>query len=186
MKNRTEVLQQPPNLKLAKQLKFANWLITAAVLILVVLMRQVKLPLPDGLSFAFLPPIYSTVNALAAVLLVVALVMIKRGNVSAHKLAINGAMICSLLFLLCYVLYHFTSEETRFGGEGLSKIIYLLLLISHIVLAAASLPFILLTWSYGVTNQFAKHRRLAKWVFPVWLYVAITGPVCYLMLRPYY
>ncbi len=112
--------------------------------------------------------------------------MIKRGNVSAHKLAINGAMICSLLFLLCYVLYHFTSEETRFGGEGLSKIIYLLLLISHIVLAAASLPFILLTWSYGATNQFDKHRRLAKWVFPVWLYVAISGPVCYLMLRPYY
>jgi putative membrane protein len=186
MKNRTETLQQPPNLKLAKTLKIANWLITAAVLILVVLMRQVKIPLPEGFSFAFLPPIYSTVNALAAVLLVVALVMIKRGIVSAHKLAINGAMICSLLFLLCYVLYHFTNEETRFGGEGLSKIIYLLLLISHIVLAAASLPFILLTWSYGVTNQFDKHRRLAKWVFPVWLYVAVTGPVCYLMLRPYY
>ena len=184
--NLAETLQQPPNLRLAKKLKIAIWIITAAVLILVMLMRQVKIPLPEGTSFAFLPPIYSTINAIAAVLLITALVMIKRGNLAGHKLAINSAMVCSLVFLLCYVLYHFTSEETRFGGEGAIKIVYLLLLISHIVLAAASLPFILLTWSYGVTNQFDKHRRMAKWVFPIWLYVAVSGPICYLMLRPYY
>ena len=106
--------------------------------------------------------------------------MIKSGNVSAHKLAINGAMVCSFVFLVCYVLYHFTTEETRFGGEGLIKIVYLLLLISHIVLAAASLPFILLTWSYGVTNQFDKHRRMAKLGFPRFgCTLAVTGPVCY-------
>ena len=186
MKSLSEKLQQPPNLPLAKKLKVAIWVITAAVLFLVVLMREVKIPLPEGISFAFLPPIYSSLNAFAALLLVIALVMIKRGNVSGHQLAINGAMICSFVFLICYVLYHFTTEETRFGGEGLIKTAYLLLLVSHIVLAAASLPFILLTWSYAMTNQFDKHRRMAKFVFPVWLYVAVTGPVCYLMLRPYY
>ena len=186
MTNLAETLRQPPNLKLAKRLKVAIWIITAAVLFLVVLMRQVKIPLPEGVSFAFLPPSYSSINAIAAALLVIALVMIKRGNIAGHKLAINGAMVCSLVFLLCYVVYHFTSEETSFGGEGWIKTVYLLLLISHIVLAAASLPFILLTWSYGITNQFDKHRRWGKWVFPIWLYVAVSGPVCYLMLRPYY
>ncbi len=186
MRTRAEMLQQTPHLKLAKKLKIAIWVITAAVLFLVVLMREVKIPLPEGVSFTFLPPVYSTINAVAAILLVTALVMIKRGNVSAHQLSINGAMICSFVFLVCYVLYHFTTEETRFGGEGLIKKVYLVLLISHIVLAAASLPFILLTWSYAVTNQFDKHRRMAKLVFPVWLYVAVTGPICYLMLRPYY
>ena len=186
MTNLAETLQQPPNLKLANRLKVAIWIITAVVLFLVVLMRQVKIPLPEEVSFAFLPPIYSSINAIAAGLLVTALVMIKRGNVAGHKLAINSAMVCSLVFLLCYVVYHFTSEEPRFGGEGWIKVVYLLLLISHIVLAAASLPFILLTWSYGITNQFDKHRRWAKWVFPIWLYVAVSGPICYLMLRPYY
>ncbi len=179
-------LQQPPNLALAAKLKVAIWVITSAVLILVVLMRQVKIALPEGVDFGFLPPVYSAINALAACLLIVALIMIKRGNVAGHRLAINAAMVCSLVFLLCYVVYHFTTEATQFGGEGTIKTVYLLLLISHIVLAAVSLPFILLMWSYGVTNQFAKHRKLAKWVFPVWLYVATTGPVCYLMLRPYY
>ena len=182
----SEYLKQPPEFQLAKRLHALNGIVTVSVLVLVGLMRQVKIQLPAGFSFSFLPPFYSAINALAAVLLVLALVMIKRGNVLAHRRAINCAMACSLLFLLCYVVYHFTTGETRFGGEGWIKIVYLALLFSHIVLAAVSLPFILLTWTWGVTNQFAKHRRLARWVFPVWLYVAISGPICYLMLRPYY
>ena len=181
-----ETLGQSPNLNLAKKLHVLNGVVTVAVLFLVGLMRQVKIELPDGISFGFLPPFYSAINTLAAVLLVTALVMIKRGNVAGHRTAINRAMICSLLFLLCYVVYHFTTGETKFGGSGWLKTVYLLLLISHIVLAAVSLPLILLTWTYGMTSQFSKHRRIARWVFPVWLYVAISGPVCYLMLRPYY
>jgi putative membrane protein len=150
-------------------------------------MRQPeKIPLPDGVSLSFLPMVHACLNSLVAVFLVVALVMIKRGNVKSHKLSISAAMACSALFLLCYVAYHFTTGETKFGGEGAIKVLYLVLLISHITLAAISLPFILLTWVYGFTNQFHKHRKMAKWVFPVWLYVAVTGPICYLMLRPYY
>ena len=184
--SRAETLGQSANLKLAKKLHVLNGVVTVVVLFLIGLMRQVKIELPDGLSFSFLPPLYSAINTLAAVLLVTAFVMIKRGNVAGHRTATNSAMICSLLFLLCYVVYHFTTGETKFGGTGWLKTVYLLLLISHIVLAAVSLPFILLTWTYGMTSQFSQHRRIARWVFPVWLYVAISGPVCYLMLRPYY
>ena len=182
----SDYLKQPPNFRLAKRLHGLNVVVTISVLVLVGLMRRVKLPLPDGFDLGFLPPVYSAINAVAAMLLILALVMIKQGNIRAHRRAINCAMACSLLFLLCYVVYHFTTPETRFGGEGWIKFLYLILLISHIVLAAVSLPFILLTWSWGITNQFDKHRRLARWVFPVWLYVAVTGPICYLMLRPYY
>jgi putative membrane protein len=98
------------------------------------------------------------------------------------------------------VTYHFTTPETKFGdldGDGIlspaelaeagtMRVVYLLILLSHIALAALSLPFILLTFVYGFTNQLAKHRRLARKVFPVWLYVAVTGPVVYLLLRPFY
>lgn len=161
-----------------------NAIITIAVLGLVVLMRQIKIDSP--INFQFLPPIYSAINVLAAALLITGLVMIKRGNVVGHTRAINGAMVCSLVFLLCYVVYHFTTEETKFGGTGAIKVFYFLLLISHIVLAAASLPFILLAWTFGVTHQYSRHRRLVRFLFPVWLYVAISGPICYLLLRPYY
>ena len=156
------------------------------MLILVGIMRRVKIPLPEGIDLGFLPPVHAGLNTCVALFLILALIMIKRGHVHRHTQFIAAAMICSMLFLACYVCYHFTTEETKFGGEGIVRSIYLVLLLSHIVLAAVSLPFILLTWMYGYTGQFTKHRKMAKWVFPVWLYVAVTGPVCYLMLRPYY
>ena len=181
-----EYIAQPPNLVLAGRLKVAIWIISVLVLGLVGAMRQIKVPLPEGVSLSFLPAVHASLNSLVAILLVVALVMIKRKNAIGHKRAINTAMILSILFLLCYVAYHVTTKETSFGGTGAIRYVYYSLLISHIALAAISFPFILVTWMYGATNQFAKHRRLAKWVFPVWLYVVISGPVCYLLLRPYY
>ena len=184
---RPEYVQQPANPALGKRLTIAVWIVTILVWVLVGAMRRPeKFPLPEGVSLSFLPAVHATLNSLVAIFLVTALVMIKLNNVRLHKLAISAAMICSALFLTCYVAYHFTTEETRFGGNESAKLRYLLLLISHIVLAAISLPFILLTWVYGFTNQFQKHRSLSRWVFPVWLYVAVTGPICYLMLRPYY
>ena len=178
---------QGPNLQLAKKLKIAIFVLTILVWGLVGAMRRPeKIPLPEGVDLSFLPMVNAIINSLVALLLVVGLIMIKRGNVELHKRSISAAMICSALFLLSYVAYHFTNHETRFGGEGTIKIVYLVILISHIILAAVSLPFILMTWMYGYTGQFQKHRAMARWVFPVWLYVAMTGPVCYLLLRPYY
>ncbi|MFK7768899.1 MAG: DUF420 domain-containing protein [Mariniblastus sp.] len=180
-------IQQQPNLVLGKKLKIVVWVLTIAVWALVGAMRRPeKIPLPDGFSLSFLPAVHAILNTLVAVLLVLALVMIKKNNVKLHKLAISAAMTCSATFLLCYVAYHFTTAETTFGGEGAIRYVYYALLISHIASAAISLPFILLTWVYGFTNQFQKHRSMSKWVFPIWLYVAVTGPICYLMLRPYY
>ncbi|MEO0007312.1 MAG: hypothetical protein RJA20_1508, partial [Bacteroidota bacterium] len=138
------------------------------------------------IDFSFLPPVHASLNALTAVILVVAFIHIKNGRVEQHRKAIYAAMFTSALFLLSYVLYHFTTPETRFGGEGVVRYIYFFILITHIILAALTLPFILLTFNRAYTDQFDRHRKMARWVFPLWLYVAVTGPICYLMLKPYY
>lgn len=190
------------NLPLAKNMNIAAWVITGAVLFLVGLMRQpaYKIPLPAGWDFGFLPPFHATMNALTALVLLAALYFIKQKNIVAHRRMTFVAMTLSFLFLLSYVAYHFTTPETIFGDlnrdgilsaeekalAGSSRTAYLVLLISHITLAGLSLPFILLTFIRGFTHQVARHRKMARWVFPVWLYVAITGPVCYYLLLPYY
>jgi putative membrane protein len=172
------------NEALAKKLYPVAWVLTVAVLFLVGLMRQVKLDI--GLTLDFLPPVHAILNSTVAILLVVAIIMIKQGRITAHKNAITAAMVCSALFLLCYVAYHFTTPETKFGGEGVMRTVYFALLISHIALAAISFPLILFTWIFGFTRQDQRHRKFSKITFPMWLYVAVTGPICYLMLRPYY
>ena len=198
--DRKQWLSQPPDEALSKKLGIAAWIVTGSVLILVSLMRVVKIPLPDGFSFSFLPPIHASLNALAAVALVMALIAVKQGKIALHRAFIMSAMVLSVLFLLSYVAYHFTSNEVKYGDGNLdgfvdatekaavagSRPFYLLLLFSHIFLAGVSLPFILFTFIAGWTNRFAAHRKLARWVFPIWLYVAITGPICYWMLSPYY
>lgn len=188
------------NLSIARRLNTFAWIFTAIVLLLVGAMRRVKIPLPEGWDVSFLPPFHAGVNALTAVVLLLALYFIKQKNVIAHRRAIYVAMSLSVLFLLSYVAYHFTTPETIYGdvdgngrlddGElaavGSARTAYLVLLLSHIVLAAVSLPLILFTFIRGFTDQVERHRRMARWVFPLWLYVAVTGPVCYWMLRPFY
>ena len=182
-----EFFKLEPNPALGKKLTIVSLIVTVAVWALVGLMRgPTKIPLPEGVTLDFLPSVHAGLNCLVALFLILALVFVKQRKIQLHRLSISAAMACSALFLLCYVAYHFTNEETKFGGEGFARTAYFVLLISHIVLAALSLPFILQTWIYGFTNQFDKHRKMAKLVFPVWLYVALTGPICYLMLQPYY
>ena len=183
---------------LEKKLNKLAWALSAAVLLLVGLMRAVRIP--TSIDFGFLPPIHATLNALTAVALVVALVFIKQKQVARHRAAIYTAMGLSVLFLLSYVVYHFTSVEVRYGDAdhngivdaaeraavGAMRPVYLVLLISHIVLAGGILPFILLTFNRAFTAQYPRHKAMARWVFPLWLYVAVSGPLCYLMLRPFY
>lgn len=184
---RREWLKREPNHKLSRLLKIVAWIVTALVLILVVMMRSpYKIPLPEGWSMSSLPPIHAVLNTLVALALIAALVSVKAGRIALHRGFIMAAMALSAGFLLCYVAYHFTTVETKFGGEGWVKSTYFFLLITHIVSAAVSLPVIFLTFISGFTNRFGSHKRLARWVFPLWLYVAVTGPICYLMLRPYY
>ncbi len=190
----------PPNQALERKMNIAAWIISAAVLVLVVMMRYIKIPLPDGWDLSFLPGVHAILNGLAAVSLILALVMIKQKKVEAHQRFILAAMGFSVLFLLGYVTYHFTSEQALFGDANHNGIVepaeqaalgwvapvYYVLLITHIVLAGATLPFILLTFNRAYTRQFERHKKLAKRVFPFWLYVAVTGPIVYLMMAPYY
>lgn len=172
------------NIALEKKLNTLAYVVSVVVLLLVGLMRRVKIE--TDIDFSFLPPVHASLNALTAVILVVAFIHIKNGRVEQHRKAIYAAMFTSALFLLSYVLYHFTTPETRFGGEGTIRYIYFFILVTHIILAAVTLPFILLTFNRAYTDQFDRHKKMARWVFPLWLYVAVTGPICYLMLKPYY
>ncbi|MEM9885499.1 MAG: DUF420 domain-containing protein [Bacteroidota bacterium] len=196
----TAFLQKSPKETLSKKLNLAAWVVTFVVLVLVGLMRRVSIDLPQGWDLHFLVPFHATVNALTAAVLIVGLVFIKQKKFKAHQNMMTLAMGLSALFLLSYVAYHFTNDPTIFGdmdGNGVlsatekaevggMRTFYLILLLTHIVLAAAIFPFILFTFIRASTNQFKKHRKMARWVYPLWLYVAITGPVLYWMLKPYY
>lgn len=173
------------NKPLEKKLNRIAWVITAAVLLLVGMMRRIQHIEPD-IDFSFLPPLYSTLNALTAVILLAGLYFIKNKQQAKHQTAMTIALCSSLLFLLGYVLYHFTTEETKFGGEGAIRYVYFFLLISHVILAAVIFPFILFTFIRAYTRHFDRHRKMARWVYWVWLYVAVTGPVLYFMIKPYY
>ncbi|SHJ11801.1 putative membrane protein [Arenibacter nanhaiticus] len=169
-----------------KEKKFNIWINVVSVVIplVVAILFGVKLPNVEPLSF--LPPIYATVNGLTAVLLVVAVVAVKNGKLALHQKLMTACIGLSLLFLLMYVAYHMTSDSTTFGGEGWIKYVYYVILISHIILSIVIIPLVLRTFAKGYLKQFEAHRKLAKITFPIWLYVAVTGVVVYIMIAPYY
>ena len=172
-----------PNLALAKKMNIAAVIISVIAIGLVAGLRPANKP-DFGIDFSFLPPIYSTINAVVACCLLMALVEIKKKNRVAHQRYIYISMALSALFLILYLVYHFTTPETKFCKEGTIKIIYIFILITHIVLAGLSLPFILFTFIRAYTGQYEAHRKMARIVWPFWFYVAVTGPIIYLMLRP--
>ena len=140
----------------------------------------------SGYDFSFLPPIYASINGLTAVLLTISYISIKNGNRSRHEFLNKTCLVLSGLFLVMYILYHITSEATPFGGEGFIKYVYYVILITHIILSVTVIPFVLFTFSRALAGNFERHKRLAKFTFPLWLYVAVTGVIVYLMISPYY
>ncbi|MEJ2005391.1 MAG: DUF420 domain-containing protein, partial [Cyclobacteriaceae bacterium] len=140
----------------------------------------------DGFDLGFLPSVYATINGITAVVLIAALAAIKRGNQLLHQRLMTTCIVLSALFLIMYVLYHMTSDSTPYGGEGMIRYIYYFILITHIVLSVAVVPLVLFTYLRALLGQFARHRKLARITFPVWLYVAVTGVIVYLMISPYY
>ena len=140
----------------------------------------------DVEPLSFLPPIYATINGLTAILLIFAVIAIKKGNRKLHEQLNTTAIFCSLLFLLMYIAYHMTSESTKFGGDGAIKYVYYFILITHILLSIAVIPFVLITFVRARLGKFPEHKQIAKITFPLWLYVAITGVIVYLMISPYY
>jgi len=134
----------------------------------------------------FLPPIYSSLNALTAVLLVLALVAIKSKKIKLHQRLMQTCIALSLVFLVMYIAYHMTTDPTPFGGEGFTKSMYFFILISHILLSIALIPLVLISYVRAFQEEFPAHKKISKITFPIWLYVAVTGVVVYLMISPYY
>jgi putative membrane protein len=140
----------------------------------------------DVEPLTFLPPIYASINALTAILLLVSLWAIKNQKRGLHEILNKIAIACSLLFLVMYVAYHMTSDSTPYGGEGVIRYVYFFILITHIALSIVVIPFVLITYVRAITNNFERHKKIAKITFPIWLYVAVTGVIVYAMISPYY
>lgn len=131
-------------------------------------------------------PIYATINGITAILLISAVLVIKNGNRKLHEMLMKIAIGCSLVFLVLYIVYHMTTESTPYGGTGALKYIYFFILISHITLSIATIPLVLITYVRALAQKFDKHKKIAKITFPIWLYVAVTGVLVYVMISPYY
>jgi putative membrane protein len=174
------------------------WIVSIAIPVAVAILFTVRIPGVERMGF--LPPIYASVNALTAVFLIMALFQIKKGNRKAHERFMKLAIALSVLFLLMYVAYHMTSDSTKFGDAnrdgllsgaessalGAIKYVYYFILFSHILLSVTVIPFVLVTYVRAINGDFKMHKKIARVTFPLWLYVAVTGVIVYLMISPYY
>ena len=173
-----------------KDKKYNKWIIALSIIIPVAVAALFGVNLRT-LGFnveplTFLPPIYATVNGLTALVLIFAVVAIKNKNRKLHERLMKFAITLSMTFLVMYIAYHMTSDSTKFGGEGYVKYIYYFILFTHIVLSVIIIPFVLITYVRAITNNIERHKKIAKITFPMWLYVAVTGVIVYLMISPYY
>jgi putative membrane protein len=164
---------------------YKKLIIVLSIIVPVAVAALFRLKIP-GYDLSFLPPIYASLNGLTAVLLTASFISIKNGNRVRHELLNKTCIGLSASFLVMYILYHITSGETSYGGEGVIRYVYFFILITHIILSIVVIPFVLFTFSRALAGNFERHRRLAKFTFPLWLYVAVTGVIVYLMISPYY
>ena len=176
MNNENNLLNEK---KYNKLIVILSVVIPVAVAILFGVRVDVELPV-------FLPPIYATINGITALVLLLAVFQIKKGERKKHELLMKFAIGLSASFLVLYVAYHMTSDSTKFGGEGAIKVVYYFILITHIALSIAVIPFVLITFVRGITNNIERHKKIAKITFPLWLYVTVTGVIVYVMISPYY
>ncbi|TVP55328.1 MAG: DUF420 domain-containing protein [Gemmatimonadales bacterium] len=158
--------------------------VVCGLVVVLVSFRQILVV--EGLDVSRLPAVHATLNGTCALLLVMGVVFIRRGKVGWHRVSMVGAFTLSAIFLISYVIYHSQSPGASFGGEGWIRPVYFFVLITHIVMAPVILPLALYTVIRAFRGEFAKHRRIARWTFPAWLYVAVTGVLVYLFMAPYY
>jgi uncharacterized membrane protein YozB (DUF420 family) len=133
-------------------------------------------------SVADLPAVNATLNAIAATFLMIGWVLIKQGRRDQHRIAMLAAFATSTLFLIGYVIYHYNIGSRPYQGQGTIRVVYFIILISHIILAAFTLPLAIITLWRGLQERWPQHRRIARWTFPIWLYTSVTGVIIYLML----
>lgn len=169
--------------------KKAGWLIgifSFVVFAVVVSLGRIHLKVDIGFDVHIFATINAIINSIIAILLVAALVAVKNKNYLLHKKFMMASLVLSILFLVSYIAHHLLAGDTKFGGQGIIRTIYYFILITHIFLAAVILPFILYTAYRALTAEFDKHKKLAKITWPLWFYVAVTGPIVYLLISPYY
>lgn len=157
---------------------------TASFAIPVVVAVLFKVEKIEGINLKFLPAIYASINGVTAVVLVGALLAIKKKNMNLHRGLIRVSLLLSLLFLACYVAYHMTSDSTPYGGD--LKGLYLFILISHIILSVAVVPLVLFTYLFAWEGNFERHKKWTKITWPLWFYVAVSGVIVYFMISPFY
>jgi len=177
-------------MKSSVEQKYNKWIITLSIAIplVVALLFGVNLRKLgyDVEPLSFLPPIYATINGITAIVLIIAVWAIKGGKRKLHENLMKFAITLSVLFLGMYVAYHMTSDSTKFGGEGAIKYVYYFILITHILLSIIIIPFVLITYVRALALSFERHKKIARITYPMWLYVAVTGVIVYLMISPYY
>ena len=163
--------------------------IITIVSVLIPIVVAILMRLPGQQVFgdlSILPFFHAVLNGTTALCLIVGYMLILKKRRNAHKVCMLTALSLSSIFLVSYVVYHFNAGHVAYKGEGIIRTVYLTILASHIVLATAILPLALLTVYRGLTDQLDKHRRLARWTLPIWLYVAVTGVVIYIMMQQSY
>lgn len=184
--------------------RFKGSIVFVSILIPIVVAILFSIKLKDfGIEIeplSFLPPIYAGINALTAILLVIGVIAIKNGNREKHQKLMTAAIACSVMFLVMYVAYHLSADSTKYGDTnhdgivseaelaeaGIMRLIYFVILITHILLSIIIIPLVLFTYVRALAERFDRHKKLAKITFPIWLYVAITGVIVYIMISPYY
>jgi len=162
-------------------IKLINY-ISVIIPVTVLILFQIKLP---G-DFSYLPHIYAPINGIVAILLISSIIAVKKGNIFLHKTLIRISIGLSIIFLIMYILYHGTTHETKFPAKGFIKYLYYFILSTHILLSVFAIPLVLRAYFYASSGDFKRHRKIAKFAFPVWIYVAITGVIVYLIISPYY
>lgn len=170
----------------SEEKKYNKWIVILSIAIPVVVAVLFTVKIPNVEPLSFLPPIYATINAITALVLATALWAVKNRKLKLHENLMKFAIALSVAFLGMYVAYHMTSESTKFGGEGAIKYVYYFILLTHILLSIVVIPFVLITYVRAITNNFERHKKIARITFPIWLYVAITGVIVYIMISPYY
>ena len=169
-----------------KRARTLIFLVSAIIFIAIVILGKVKLEVDLGFSEHVFAKINAIINSLVAFLLLMGLITAKQGRYTTHKYIMLTAITFSILFLVFYICHHLFAGETKYGGYGSIRYFYYFILGTHIILAAIILPFILFTAYRALINENEKHRKLAKITWPIWFYVAVTGPIVYLMISPYY
>ena len=166
--------------------KYNKWIVVLSIIIPLVVAIMFGIKIPNVEPLTFLPPIYATINAITAFVLVLAFLAITNKKIKLHQRLMQFAILLSITFLIMYVAYHMTSESTKFRGDGIIKYMYYFILITHIIMSIIVIPFVLITYVRAITNNIERHKKIAKFTFPLWLYVTISGVVVFIMISPYY